>query len=345
MHAATDPRSSVHPNNKASTCIAEDCHDAATPALTSFDVHGSRDMHTHTLQFGVALFFVLMTLAILLPILTLNVLGLIRELFPSHKAERELHYLVKRAHRKAANEGGIQRFTGLQRLQHLFLITVFVVLCLTGFPMKFPETSWAPVIYQWFGGITMAPIIHRIAGVSLLLGFALHVVGLMFNVTVDVRTREERPTFKAWLKGFLSLPMIPNLQDWKDLVAMTKYVFFLSPRRPHYGRFCWKEKLEYLGLFWGITLLGITGILLWSESLSSHLMPGWVLNVCYLAHTYESFLAVAHITLVHIPGIIGRPGVSPISAMVLNGKISPRAQAEEHGAEVLKWAKVKGATT
>ena len=103
--------------------------------------------------------------------------------------------------------------------------------------------------------------------------------------------------------------------------------------------------LAGLGLFWGITLLGITGILLWAENLSSHLMPGWTLNVCYLAHTYESFLAAAHITLVHIPGILGRPGVSPISAMVLNGKISPRAQAEEHGAEVLTWPKTKEVLT
>jgi hypothetical protein len=43
---------------------------------------------------------------------------------------------------------------------------------------------------------------------------------------------------------------------------------------------------------------------------------------------------VAHITLVHIPGVIGRPGVSPISSMVLNGKISPAVLAEEHAGEV-----------
>jgi hypothetical protein len=54
-----------------------------------------------------------------------------------------------------------------------------------------------------------------------------------------------------------------------------------------------------------------------------------------LAHTYESILAVAHITIVHIPGVIGRPGVSPLSSMILNGNISPRALAEEHGGEII----------
>jgi cytochrome b subunit of formate dehydrogenase len=131
--------------------------------------------------------------------------------------------------------------------------------------------------------------------------------------------------------------MIPKPQDAKNIVMQVKYVFFLSPKRPNCGRFSWKEKLEYLGLFWGITLIAVTGFLLWAESLSSHVIPGWVLNICYLAHTYESFLAIAHITLLHIPGVIGRPGVSPLSGMIVNGNISPRAMAEEHGAEIINW--------
>ena len=111
----------------------------------------------------------------------------------------------------------------------------------------------------------------------------------------------------------------------------------MSPKKPAFDHFSWKEKLEYLGLFWGIPLLGVTGALLWAESLSSHVLPGWLLNVAYLAHTYESILAVAHIALVHIPGAIGLPGLSPFSAMVIDGKISAKVQAEEHGGEIELW--------
>lgn len=143
------------------------------------------------------------------------------------------------------------------------------------------------------------------------------------------------------VKGVLALPMIPNLSDLKNLIALVNYVFFLSPNRPRYDRFSWKEKLEYLGLFWGIPLLGITGLLLWAESLSSHILPGWVLNIAILVHTYESLLALAHIVLVHIPGAVGLPGLSPIRGMVIDGKISPRVQAEEHGAE-LEFSKSTG---
>jgi len=333
MQANTDPRSSVHIENRSATCNSEDCHAAATPALASFDVHANRDPQTHPLEFAVALFFVVATLGILLPILTLNVLALIRELLPSHQAEKEIERLTDAAEKKAALEGGLLRFTGAQRIQHAFLVTVFVVLCLTGFPMKFPEAKWSPVIYDLFGGIGGAPIVHRVAGVSLLVGFAFHVIMIFVNVGRSLKRQGQHGPV-AWIKGVVALPMIPKPQDLKHLIAFTKYALFLSPKRPNFGRFSWKEKLEYLGLFWGIPLLGVTGILLWAESWSSHVFPGWVLNVAYLAHTYESLLAVAHISLVHIPGVLGRPGVSPLSSMVLNGKISPRALAEEHGGEL-----------
>jgi cytochrome b subunit of formate dehydrogenase len=340
MRANTDPDSSVHPDNRASTCNKQDCHSSATPALASFDVHATHKMSTHKLEFSVAMFFVVMTLAILMPILTLNMLGLLRELLPSHEAETEIERLVELAEKKAAREGGIRRFTGSHRVQHAFLVIVFVILCATGLPMKFPEASWAPTVYSFFGGIRGAPIVHRIAGVALLAGFALHIGLILLNVTRAL-AREGKLSVRNWIKGVLALPMIPGPQDLRDIITQVKYVFFLSPRRPNYDRFSWKEKLEYLGLFWGIGLLGVTGALLWAESLSSHVIPGWLLNVCYLAHTYESILAVAHITLVHIPGVIGMPGVSPLSSMILNGKISPRAQADEHGREIIDWFQAK----
>lgn len=333
MHAKTDPRSSVHRENLPATCRMKDCHASATAALASFDVHSNRDPRTHPLAFAVALFFVIATLGILLPILTLNVLGLLRELFPSTEAEAEIEHLTRLAGQKAAREGGILRFTGAQRLQHVFLVVVFLVLCLTGFPMKFPNAPWAPVLYDLFGGIHVAPIVHRVAGVALLTGFAVHVILILRNVRRSLH-REEKNGLRAWVGAILALPMFPRRRDLSDLTAMAKYVLFLSPHRPSHDRFSWKEKLEYLGLFWGIPLLGVTGLLLWAESLSSHILPGWALNVAYLAHTYESLLAAAHITLVHIPGVLGRPGLSPLSGMVLNGKISPRILAEEHGDEL-----------
>ena len=335
MHAKMDERSSINPQNRPSTCTSENCHVSASPALSSFNVHTNRDMATSPLLFGIALFFVVMTLAILLPILTLNILSLVREIFPSHEAEQEVKRLETLIKSKAAHKGGIHRFHGSLRLQHLFLVIVFLVLCLTGFPRTFAKAQWSPVILGLFGGINGAPIVHRIAGVALMIGFAVHIV-LIFLKVRNAVAKEGKHDIKTYIKKTMSLSMIPGTQDLKDLVVLTKYVFFLSPQRPHYDRFSWKEKLEYLGLFWGIPLLGITGILLWAVNISSHVLPGWVLNVAYLAHTYESILAAAHIALVHIPSVIGMSGLLSFSAM-LNGKITPEVQAQEHGRELERW--------
>lgn len=333
MHSGSDKRSSVHPDNRAETCRASDCHSSAGPALASFDVHATSNPKTHTLEFSVALFFVLMTMAVLVPILTLNVLTYVRELFPSHEAEQEIERLTKIAVDKAEREDGILRFTGLHRVQHVFLAVVFFILCLTGFPLKFSESPWAPVVLDLFGGIDVAPVVHRIAGIALLIGFFIHIFLILMEIKRSLSKNSKKGIIPL-IKTILRLPMVPNLRDLNDLIALVKYVFFLSPKRPSYDRFSWKEKLEYLGLFWGIPLIGVTGVLLWAESVSSHVLPGWVLNVALLAHTYESLLALAHISLVHIPGVIGLPGLSPIRCMVIDGKIPPRVQAEEHGGEL-----------
>lgn len=340
MQASENEESAVHASNRAEMCSREDCHGAAGPALASFDVHATRNPASHKLEFGVALFFVIMTLAILGPILTLNMLGLIRELFPSHEAEVEVDRLTGLAQARAKAEDGIQRFSGSQRLQHAILVVLFVILCLTGLPLKFPESEFSQAIFELLGGISVAPIIHRVAGVSMLIGFALHVSWILYDVKKSVNEKNEKGA-KAFFTELTSRPMIPRPSDLKELIAYAKYVFYISPHKPNYGRFCWKEKLEYLGLFWGITLLGITGFLLWGETVFTRHVPGWLLNIAYLAHTYESILALAHIALVHIPEVIGRPGMSLVSSMVIDGKISPLAQGEEHGAEVIEWARAE----
>lgn len=342
MHSKDDARSSVHPTHAGATCATPQCHPAAAPALAGFDVHATRNPRTHPLEFSVAFFFVFATLAVLLPILTLCVLGLIRELFPSHEAEKELEQLAALARRRAGGARGIRRFSTSQRVQHAILIACFVILCLTGFPMRFAETSWAPVVFEMMGGIEVAPILHRVAGVILTIGFALHGVSILLHVRRVLIRKGERG-LNAWIRELKALPMIPKWKDLHDLIQGAKYVLFLSPRRPKFDRFSWKEKLEYLGLFWGIPLLGVTGVMLWSEEFTSQVLPGWTLNVAYLAHTYESFLAVAHITLVHLPGILGRPGATPITGMLF-GWVTPHVLADEHGGQVERWrrpAKVK----
>ncbi len=74
------------------------------------------------------------------------------------------------------------RFTLNQRFQHITLASCVIILVLTGMPLKFHQAFWAPYLYKLFGGIHVAPIIHKIAGTTLLLLFVYHLSYLVVTI-------------------------------------------------------------------------------------------------------------------------------------------------------------------
>ena len=51
-------------------------------------------------------------------------------------------------------------------------------------------------------------------------------------------------------------------QDIKDLGASIKWFFGKGPR-PEYGRWTYWEKFDYFAVFWGVAIIGSTGLILW----------------------------------------------------------------------------------
>jgi cytochrome b subunit of formate dehydrogenase len=68
---------------------------------------------------------------------------------------------------------------------------------------------------------------------------------------------------------------------------------------PRFDRWGYWEKFDYLAVFWGITLLGITGVILYNPVFFSNYMPGWVLNVLLWVHRIEAVLAIGHVSTIH----------------------------------------------
>ncbi|NIP14020.1 MAG: cytochrome C, partial [Pseudomonadales bacterium] len=68
--------------------------------------------------------------------------------------------------------------------------------------------------------------------------------------------------------------MIFNKTDLKEFVASIKWFFGLGPR-PHYGRYTYWEKFDYFAVFWGMFIIGSTGLLLWFPEFFTILLPGW----------------------------------------------------------------------
>jgi cytochrome b subunit of formate dehydrogenase len=180
------------------------------------------------------------------------------------------------------------RFTVNQRFQHILLATLVIVLVLTGMPLKFHQAFWAPYVYSFFGGIRVAPVVHKIAGTMLVLLFVYHLIYLAVTFyqgqVIPLKKKNELSLGRV-LKRLVSHPIVPNLKDLKDLINLLKYLLFLTDKRPEGAVFTWKEKFDYWGPFWGIAIMGSSGLIMWNKELFTLILPGEVINFALIAQT------------------------------------------------------------
>ena len=75
----------------------------------------------------------------------------------------------------------VVRFSVRQRVEHLAVMLLFLLLALTGFPQKFFEAGWARWVVDGLGGVQRMRWLHRAAGL------------LLQPVVADLRGRASRP--------------------------------------------------------------------------------------------------------------------------------------------------------
>ncbi len=225
------------------------------------------------------------------------------------------------------------RFTINQRIQHIILAVSVVVLVLTGMPLKFHDASWSPYLYALFGGITVAPIIHKVFGAILMFLFIYHVGYLAYVIhrfqLVPMQKREGLTTMKV-LKTIATQPLVPNLKDAKDIAALMKYLLFLTTERPKGDNFTWKEKFDYWAPFWGMVIIGLSGLIMWNKELATHIFPGEFLNFSIIAHSDEALLAALFLFIWHWYNVHFSISVFPMGTVFITGYMSEELMVEEH---------------
>jgi hypothetical protein len=79
-------------------------------------------------------------------------------------------------------EGGdqyIRRFSKGNVWLHVTIVVTFLLLALTGLPLRFDNAPWAQQLIGLLGGLETARIIHRIAAIGTF-GYALYHLGNLF---------------------------------------------------------------------------------------------------------------------------------------------------------------------
>jgi len=232
------------------------------------------------------------------------------------------------------------KMTPAQRYQHFILMSTFILLVLTGFPLKFHYYPWAKTLINSLGGLKVTTVIHRICGVTMVGLFFYHWYYLFKNLYVYYiapSIRMKKFSLKGLLKFIYYSPMFPRVKDIKDVADFLKYVFFITDEKPKHERFHWREKFDYWAVFWGIPVLGLTGAILWFESYSTMFFPGWFVNISFIAHSDEALLAAAVILIWHMYNAHVNYDKFPMSPLFLTGYLPEEIMKHEY---YLEWKRI-----
>ena len=214
---------------------------------------------------------------------------------------------------ETAHEKEFVRFTEKQRAFHACMVVSFITLALTGMSLKFSYTGWAVMLSRILGGFETAGFIHRCAALIMFATFITHLVDLQ-------KHRKERK--KSWLQLIFGPDsLLPNGQDLREFIATMKWFVGLGPR-PQYGRWTYWEKFDYFAVFWGIFIIGSTGLTLWFPILFTRILPGSFLNVATIIHSDEALLATGFIFTVHFFNTHLRPEKFPMDTTIFTGRMS-----------------------
>jgi cytochrome b subunit of formate dehydrogenase len=229
------------------------------------------------------------------------------------------------AETKAGVQSGrwYRRFTRAERVLHALLMVTFVGLALSGLPLIFADQAWAVVLARMLGGFEGAGLIHRICAAIMIGVFATHVFLVIKRGFVT----------KNWL-GIVWGPdsMVPQLQDGIDIVNHFKWFVGRGPR-PQFDRWTYWEKFDYWAVFWGMAIIGGSGLLLWFPFFFGKLLPGWMFNIAALVHGEEALLAVGFIFTIHFFNGHLRPEKFPMDTVVFTGRISEHELKAERAVE------------
>lgn len=289
---SSDPRSSIHPDHLVATCGK--CHPGATVNFAASKVHLDLD---HGADIGSVVNR--WVRRVYLALIFVVVGGLL--------AHNALLWWRKATLARLASLSGEERMDRSQRWQHLLLAVSFIVLALSGFALKYPD-SWV----AWMLGAdeSIRRWSHRVAAVVLVtLGF--------YHVFYALFTRQGRQLVRDFL---------PARHDLTELVAKARYATNGGPELSHAARFGYAEKIEYWAVVWGTLIMGVTGFMIWFPVEVSRWLPRWAVDVATTIHYYEAILACLAIVVWHFYHVAFDPEVYPLNWAFWTGK-RPRPAA------------------
>ena len=297
-----EPKSRLSRQNIVKTC--GQCHAGSHRQFAGYLTHATHhDRHKYPILFYTFWFMTFLLVG------TLFIAGIHTVLW----LPRSFQAMMQHKKLKAESHGlEYRRFTRRQRQLHLLVIVSFIGLALTGMTLKFSYLGWARFISRVLGGFESAGYIHRVCAVITFFYFGAHAYDVL---------KQKRASGKTWTEFLTgSHSMLPSKTDLREALATFKWFIGLGSR-PTYGRWTYWEKFDYFAVFWGVLVIGSTGLLLWFPELFTRVLPGWFINVATIIHSDEALLAVGFIFTVHFFNTHFRPDKFPMDTVIFTGRV------------------------
>jgi cytochrome b subunit of formate dehydrogenase len=206
----------------------------------------------------------------------------------------------------------VQRLHPVHRVLHVFMALSFLGLVASGMPLRYSHAPWADWLIGLMGGYRGAGLVHRVCAVVTFGYFLIHILYVIYDIAIVRR-------FK--FAAFGPESMVPGIKDIKDIYSNIKWFLGEGPA-PQFDRWTYWEKFDYWAVFWGVGMIGVSGLLLWFPEFFGRFLPGWAFNIATIIHSDEALLASGFIFTIHFFNTHLRPEKFPMDTVIFTGKLS-----------------------
>ncbi|MFZ2322737.1 MAG: cytochrome b/b6 domain-containing protein [Ignavibacteriaceae bacterium] len=308
---SSDPTSTVNKKNLVKTCGT--CHPGANETFTQGSIHVTLQKEDEPILYWISVTYIFLLITVLSGMFLHNALDLVKK--SKIRKLKQLGKIVEERHGHSL----YLRMSVNERIQHATMAISFIVLVITGFMLRYPNTWWVSHIRDLSShAVEYRSWIHRIAAVTMIMVSLYHVYYISF-------TQRGRQLVKD---------LFPTLKDFTDAIGVAKFNLGISKQKPKLDRFSYVEKAEYWALVWGTIVMSLTGLLMWIyiDYIGVFSKIDW--DIARTIHFYEAWLAFLAIVIWHFYFVIFNPDIYPMSLAWFKGTITEEEMVEEHPLEL-----------
>ncbi len=309
---SSDPASRIHKDNLVATCGR--CHPGAGARFAQGKIHVDASSKTdEPLLWWIGFIYAGLIVGTIGGMAAHNILDFVKKSRHQHHVRRGLVEVEPPQNRLYL------RMTLEERLQHGALALSFIVLVITGFMLRYPDSWWVAGLRNLSSSTFEARSwIHRIAAIVMCLASAYHLYYIAFTA------RGRQLVKDLWFR----------LKDARDLFDMLRYNLGLTPVKPKLDRFSYIEKAEYWALIWGTIVMAGTGFAMWLDNSFMNVFGKLGYDVARSIHYYEAILATLAIIVWHFYFVMFNPETYPLNTAFWTGHLTHKEMEEEHPLEL-----------